>query len=292
MEKTFKTPDLFSENLPKGYATALHGPAWHFADMAELANAASDALSRPLWHTRVKDNSDRFSGCSIDEAFRLAREGWPEGAKIAEALRDRIALDRPQAPRTVRYDVAGALPNIPRAIAGNPAHMRRMAPADTRTRPILTLAIGIAAGANLKASAMLASAAAAAAVIDTLESAGFRCNVLAVWRTAQWGTTFGQEMAIQAKAPGDPASLATLSFALGHPAMLRRLCFLLLAGESSARTLTEGLGQPTAIKPNPDAGVYTLAPARETNTGDDATAAFDAMIASLRTQGCPGIPAA
>src|SRR5262245_11707545 len=68
---------------------------------------------------RTTDKRCEVTGVrSMAEALNMARAGWPEGASQAARVRDSINAAHPFGPRLVRWSVAGAYPDVARALSG------------------------------------------------------------------------------------------------------------------------------------------------------------------------------
>lgn len=284
------TPNLFGNTLPTREPSA-DNITWHFADVAEAARHAAKADRSTMWHDTAFTNSDNFSGGSMTLAHNLAAEGWEDGAKAARALSAQVEAERPIARALNRYSVAGATPSIPRALAGNPLNMRTIGPKESQRGPILSLSYNMAQSCAVKAKTLQHHASAAAAVVDMLEDRGHRCDVTTIWQSKAPGTRQTTTLAVQCKAAPDALNLAALTYGIGHAAFFRRIMFAIVGMERRASFLTGCLGYPVAMKPDPAEGKYVL-PGPEQTQAHTGLAAFDAMIASLRAQGCPGIPEA
>lgn len=294
---TYRTAPLFAGLLPTTWtahngATANRATASHFADVADMcalipdhrpAGTASEPWTNGQSETQSRDMAD---------AKAMARDGWPEGAERARLLRDGILASMPQAPRLVRYDVAGTVPDVRRALAGNPAAMRRTVPANTAARPVVTLVCPFNAPWKTPAADMEANAAAVAAVVDVLEDAGFRCEVIAMARAIMRTNKAGHETAVRLKGPGDALNLGALAFGLGHPSMLRRLTVALRALDPMVADAVAPSSYGTSVAPrrSEDAPAYVAPPAFGHSHTGTALAFFTAACSALRAQGCPGIP--
>lgn len=289
MTTTWRTAQLFSADLPDmPHDTALR---WHYADLADVTLPADppegtwcDSETRDCWN-----DDHHMRGASMANALRMARDGWPEGAETARKLHDGITASMPERRKLARYDVAGAFPNIPRALAGNPLCMVRSVRKATAQRPIVTLTCSIAVNWGFPPEAMIAHAAAVAAVVDFLEQDGFRCEVLMVARTGN--SKLCTEIAIKLKAAEQPLNLSVLAYGLGHPALWRRMIFGLLWLDKKAAPLGTRLGSATAVKALPEAGTFTIqAASKYGSESDNAAERFRAILGDLAQQGCPGIP--
>lgn len=284
MTHTYRTANLFGADLP-AMPVEVAGFSFHYADMADMPLSAT----RPAgaWDDTAWDNMNSFRGGTAENAVMLARQGWPEGAERARALHDGIQAAAPSRARLARYDVAGQLPNIPRALAGNPMNMRRMVRTETAQRPIVSLVCSICVNSNFPADGLIEHAAAVAGAVDFLEQAGFRCDVLVV---ARFKESIAGEVAVRLKAPEQPLNLSVLAYGLGHPSFLRRLIFGVIQSDRCMRTLGVGLGYATDIKPMPELGTFTIGAAHDAGSNVRAPARFRYILRQLAEQGCPGIP--
>jgi hypothetical protein len=84
-----------------------------------------------------------------------------------------------------RYDVAGELPDIGRFLAGDPAHMKRHGHPKGH-RPIISLAINVIANAMITAQQMANYGAALVTVVDQIENAGRRVDLVCAFAALQF----------------------------------------------------------------------------------------------------------
>ena len=283
MSDTFKTPALFAADLSPMPAGK---PAfrWHYPDIASMptwSRTPDGAWDNTAW------SSSRQRGATVSEGIQMARLGWPEGAQQAREMHAGMMAAVPTKRRLARFGIAGAVPSVPRALAGNPLHMRQLAMRETAQRPIISLVCNTCTPFDLSPEAMMAHAVAVAGVVDFLEESGFRCDVLSV---ARFQDTIACEIATRLKAPEQPLNLAVMAYGLGHPTFLRRLTFAILQSDRCARPLGSGLGWPDSSKPMPEHGTFTIGAAQRFGYHATAAQRFSAMLASLQAQGCPGIP--
>lgn len=158
-----------------------------------------------------------------DAAVNMARNGWIEGATRAQ---DALATFPAMSPQPdTRTDVYGFRPHVPRFCAGAPDSMIRHADvAEAGAGRVLTLIVGLDASAMTSAVHMANFGVAVAQYVNQLETDGTRVELIGAlvgemhskWRIVQ---TFTVKHADQ------PLDLAVVAFAIGHPAMLRRIGF-------------------------------------------------------------------
>jgi hypothetical protein len=168
------------------------------------------------------DFSAGFAG-----AVALARQGWPEGLARVDAIRAEVSqhvmreLCRPG----WAFDVAGAVPDVGRYLAGEPENM--LAPAEEPAPArVVRLVVNVAASCNVDAKVLFARGAAACALVDAFEATGCRVEVVAVVAVA--GHSNGKDCtadSVTLKLADQPADRDRLAFALCHPGFMRRLWF-------------------------------------------------------------------
>lgn len=180
-------------------------------------------------------------GASYDDALKLARDGWQEGAKrMATGLVRLPAID--SVPDYV-FDVAGYLPDVGRYCAGMPDNMLRYPDEEMGSKPVLTLAVNVCANWTTNADYMANFGLAVARYVDELEASGYRVELLAGTVTTD-GTRVVNVWTV--KRAADAMNLASVAFSIGHPAAFRRLGFALL--ERSAVPQMPGYGVAVDLK--------------------------------------------
>jgi len=195
-----------------------------FSSIGAVADHLESRRHRDWWRLDERDKEDHhFYGCTYATALHMARDGWSEGADRVAALRDKITATRPTSRRLAQYAVAGALPNVPRYVAGNPKHMLRPDNAQARNRPVLTLVNHMGGLAGVDRDCFVNKCAVVAALVDVIEDAGFSCNVIGVSQSQANGHLVG--VAVNVKEAGQHVDLPALAFGLGHVGMFRRLVF-------------------------------------------------------------------
>lgn len=212
---------------------------------------------KAAWHDSAWDDDNGFRGTkSMEEAIALAKEGWKEGRAKVSRLMGKILAANPIRIKPVRYGIAGAVPNVPRAIAGNPLNMRIPDKAKASKRPIITLINNTAAHCGHDSDEFLNRAAVVAALIDRLEGAGYACDVVS-FAAANSGYDFfgGGDLGdlqficgVKVKDSNQPVDIGRLAFGLGHPSFVRRLIFAEKGHDHYCRELGCGLGYPTEVE--------------------------------------------
>lgn len=246
-------------------------------------------------------NGEFYGTPTMEHALHLAMKGWTEGANLIEETRRKIQALRPKGPRMIKYGIAGAYPNVPRAVAGNILNMHQPAIDKARKRAVITLVADMSANCGVDKQMITNRAATVAALIDEIEGAGFSCEVIACGTSKDtWGSKdppkYTALTAVRIKESHQPMDVVRMAFPLGHAAMWRRLIFGDWQREPSARTgLGDCLGFTGAVPITPDMaerGIYVL-PSAGTNTKlfkDEKIAASEGiawLIQKLQEQGCP-----
>lgn len=213
-------------------------------------------------------------GASYEQALVLARDGWSAGA---QDLSNRLEAHMPPRDKadTWRYDVAGELPDVGRFLAGDPANMKRHGHPKGH-RPIISIAVNIRLQCNVKAHAMANYGAALVAIVDKLEHAGRRVELIATFATDQTRARVSAGWVV--KKAEDHLDLASVAFSLAHPAASRRIGFAMYEHSDVPKHWGYGtsltLREDDLIDPLP--GTYCLAGLNDStnrcHTLDDAIA--------------------
>lgn len=187
------------------------------ADQPKPANAVNDAG----WST--SDTS--WAGGTREQAFEMARMGWPEGRKnMVEAMaqaRTSITL----AP-AFTLDVGGAYPDPAAAAAGVPDCMVHFTPEESRHRPIVRIAVNIWASCAYKSREFTNYGAAVLSYIDAIESAGFRVELTMLCHClANSGPRAVYTASAIIKRAEEPLDIDKAAYCLTHSTMLRRIFF-------------------------------------------------------------------
>lgn len=208
------------------------------AIMFESWSAAVAEASRPHANERADDSResrrigrDEFSGVgSFDAARKLASEGWPEGrlrvtrfsASIGDRVRSRM--------RRTEYEAAeyGPIFDIGAFLADDPYMMLRPFETDalsTGRGAIVKVVASLGARADVTHAVYTMRGAAVVALVDALESTGRRVDLVGTYSATRSYGDGRLDVAVQLKRPDQMLNADVLSFALAHPASLRRIGF-------------------------------------------------------------------
>jgi hypothetical protein len=173
-------------------------------------------------------NAEFFGTETMAETLTRARDGWAEGAekckKLAEALFEEISR-KVEKPVPVQ-DVEGEEFDVGALLAGEPEHWTRWEnerSGSTSMGRLLTVVYNGSELGHVMADAMAAKGAVTVALIEALELAGFRVELVLSYGT--YSDRKILEQYIQVKKPSQPPDLSRLAVALADPSAFRRLCF-------------------------------------------------------------------
>lgn len=185
--------------------------------------------ARPRPIDPFRDNShagnsgNDFGGVKYDEAVEMAKHGWAEGrtavARLSADITHRIghAIKTPH----LEYAVVGDMPDVGAFIAGVPEHMLSLEDGPGAGR-IVKLVVAIGAPGSISAQEIRARGSVAVALVDALESAGIRCEIVAAKSTRmERGTSWRGYITL--KRPDEPLNIDRVAFALAHAGFFRRL---------------------------------------------------------------------
>lgn len=272
---------------------------WHcFKSPESMTEYLQSRTPDQFWCTAGsdRDNDPGFFGyTSLPQAFDMCRNGWSEGARRVEVLRDKITAASPQARRFTRWDVAGAYPNMGRCLAGNPLHMRQIDNTKSRRKPVLTLINHMGGLAEVDSDCFTNKCGVVAAIVDSIEAAGFSCQVIGLTQSSSLSGSLMVGTAVIVKEPGQHVDLGRMAFALGHVAMFRRFVFRVRSSDHDNKDLS-GMGYTTDFTESKE-GVFVL-PSMNKNADKfktetlAATQGLQYFISELQKQDCPAFPKA
>lgn len=250
------------------------------------------AWNKETW----SDHNPRFYGATMEEALKLSKDGWKEGAYRVEKLRGRILAASPIIKRPAEYGIVGVVPSIPRAVAGNPMNMRKMESTTSRKRPVLTLVTNMANNCYVSHEMISNHAAVVCALVDHIEAAGFATEVITAAPSKRGN--YRVLNLIKAKESTHPVDLKRMSFALGHVALFRRMVFADWFSEHNNQSgLGSSLGGAKTLNPEgfAEKNIFLIPPAEENTVAfatEDAAAkeGLTFLINSLKEQFCPAFP--
>lgn len=280
--------DLFPIN---GYHSTWESPEAFSRYIKSLDK--TQAWSQDAWDS----GSEGFYGATMAEALTMSEKGWAEGGDMLDRISKKINADHPVGPRLIKFGIAGAIPDVPRAVSGNILNMRDVDTGRAKKRPVLTLICNMCSNCGVNKDWITNRAATLAALIDKIEAAGFACEVISTAYTKGYtGDGFEAATSVIVKASNQPVDPPRLAFGAGHVAMFRRMMFADWEYEPLCRNgLGSGLGsaQNLPIKEGyKDKNIYVL-PATNSKFATEESSSKEGLpflIDTLRKQGCPAFP--
>ena len=183
-------------------------------------------------------NSNWQGGLSWDQAKVMALTGWQEGMREIEKYRAAVfplVASKVIRPRPVSA-VAGYNVEVGKYLANDPeCFVHRAFEEKPQQGRILKLVCSISVSAAIKPATIIQRGAMICALIDALEFAGHRVEVICndamsgshsenarkgLMKSNGW-----MEISVVVKKSDQPLEMTDLAFCLAHPAMLRRIMF-------------------------------------------------------------------
>lgn len=262
----------------------------------EVFSRHIESLDRSkAWDACGWDEGEKFYGTNnMREAIDLGINGWKEGADQVENVRNYIKTLYPTHYRAIKYGIAGSVPSVPRAVAGNIFNMRNDDLAKSKKRPIITLVSHMGALGYVKKESLTNRAAVVAALIDEIESKGFSCEVIAT-AVSTGASNFTTATSVVVKRSDQSVDICRLAFGLGHASVFRRFVFADRGTSAFCRgKLGYGMGSTAKIDREglAEIGAYVLPSCNECPSNFETpelagTKGLKFLVNELRKQGCP-----
>jgi hypothetical protein len=236
-------------------------------------------------------SSDFYGTKTFKDALDLVENGWKEGCDKIEEITKKVILKYPTRKKPIQYGIVGNVPDVARAVSGNPLNMKIIDNTKASRRSIVTLVSNTSASCIVNIDYFINRAAVLAALIDIIESKGYACEVIGYGATGGWkdGTVL---TAIRLKDSSNPLDINRIAFGVGHPAMFRRLMFADWCGDANNSFLGYGLGQIQSFDySNLKSSTYVFPDVENACFSSEEKAidkGIDLCINSLRKQGFKG----
>lgn len=164
-------------------------------------------------------------GAGLEGAYKLAEQGWPEGAdrvaRITERILGKINMAIGNQVAAVPSLDGGAWVDVSRYCAGEPEHFWRFEESE-RSKRIVEIGVSLSASAVIESSTICNRGAALLAAICAMEQRGFSVGIT-IYTGGREVVDCGCDTLI--KTPGQVLDVDRLAFCLIHPALLRRIWF-------------------------------------------------------------------
>jgi len=185
-----------------------------------------------------------FAGSdSYDTCLDLAITGWPEGLKnLTKELDGMKGITATGRYKDQAHDVAGYLPDVPRAIAGQPDCMFSFGEEIIRAKPVVKIMVNIGGSSRIDKSTFLRRGAAILSYIDQLEQNGQRVELSCYFQCEQ--ASKGVLMMLNLKQAGEPIDLDRMSMVFVHVGFFRRLGFRYIETCPWPKDFSSGYGTP------------------------------------------------
>ena len=216
----------------------------HFATLTEFQEEASRRDRQAWGNGSHEPKNDDWAGThTYEQAVNLSRYGWPEGrAKMFGELQNMKAIAKHGRLATWTHDVAGFLPDVPRAIVGMPDCMFNQGEDCHKVRPVLKIVANLGRHAGIESETINWHGAAILTWIDRLEACGYACEVTAVMFSRD-GSGNEAEILVDLKQAGEVLDLDRMAFCLVNPAFHRRFKFGVLENIPELKTHRGGYGR-------------------------------------------------
>ncbi len=199
-----------------------------FIEQALVVPSRQDSSSS----RQTREGKDPWHGTNtFEQAVEIARKGWPEGAakalelraEVESAVRDLINARS----SSYTFDLVGEYVDIGRHLSGEPECFgTEVTDGSSVSRPVVKIVANLAASGSISPRSLFVRGAAIVAAIDILEALGRRVEVWVAHGSAtRRGGGATHESHVLVKSADQPLDVDRLSFAVAHPACLRRLCF-------------------------------------------------------------------
>jgi len=219
--------------------------------------------------SRSTENTHWYGTKNYDEAYRLAKYGWPEGLEKLAKQVDIAATLSPNVPnKRKRYDVAGTTPSPSRAAAGEPFAMATRGK-DFKQKPVITLRTYFCFSSSTDVDSVTKWGAAICSYVNQLSRAGFSVQ-LDYYNEAKPSSGYDSSVSFQfpLKKAGEPLSLSNIAFWWMHPSSHRRVFFSALERLDVERSYESGYGYPRIVmQPKSDVFFVTIDDARDSIEG-------------------------
>jgi hypothetical protein len=212
-------------------------------------------------HTVSTEKTEWTRTENFDEAYHLAKFGWPEGLKLLqrEVLLADVALAENSAMgRRKLIGIEGHSPDIPRAVAGEVLNMVRRLKQKTDRQGVVKIRYDMGRLADVSPDTILRLGGALCSYINMLEAINYSVQLDACFETEPSHDYGGPNVSFQfpLKKAGTPLAMVDLVFWLAHPSALRRIKFAAMERLDIERYYSPGYGRSRRITEVPADTLY------------------------------------
>lgn len=208
-----------------------------YGDYPRMQNGKFDSLSKMVKHIEglpVKNGAwtdkrecDSWCSTSTDDALKLAKDGWPEGARVIAAKASQMVnrmVNRTASGlvHAIGYDVTGAAYDPGALLIGQPEAWGTIVPEESKRA--IRIVYNVSASAGVPETVIQNRGIAIASLVWLLNIEGYPVTV--DW--LEWSEHYetGESkvyVRLVDAGSGSQLDLDRLAFGLGHPSMFRRL---------------------------------------------------------------------
>lgn len=240
-----------------------------YGDFPRMQNGSFDSLTKMVQHVENlplrpgartdKAECDSWCSTSTEEAIKLAKDGWPEGATViaakASQMVDRL-VNRTASGlvHTIGYDVTGAAYDPGALLIGQPEAWGTIVPEESKRA--IRIVYNVSASAGVPESVIKNRGIALASLVWMLNVEGYPVTVDWMEWSEHYGTGDSKVYCrLVDAASGSQIDLDRLAFGLGHPAMFRRLGQAVVNGHRGEGSWW-GSHHPSQKSTHPDCDLY------------------------------------
>jgi hypothetical protein len=188
-----------------------------FDSPAELASISKHAINSGAYFT----NDESWTGETLADALKSTQEGSTKHVAAAEKLLEKITADLDLTRTEWQHDVAGAFPDVPAFLAGQPDCMVRRVQTISERAP-LRVWVDVSSSGNIDVETLTQRGIAALALVMQLIRQGRAVELMTF--TSLNGRT-GNQSAICCRMVTAPIDIASVSYCLTSSGFSRALCY-------------------------------------------------------------------
>ena len=194
---------------------------------------------------RLDQPSNWNGNITHDQAINLAEYGWPEGRAFLSSVDfdfDSHDFSFVEENETKILDVAGAVPDVPAFIAGDPCCMVDIVRSE-RPSKVIKMVVNIVTSWTVATSELKNFGGAVCSWIDHLESKGWSLELIVRFESIK--KDYRLRLDVTVKKAGEILDLDRVLFMIAHPASQRRLFFHVVEMNPESKYLTRTFGLAT-----------------------------------------------
>jgi len=202
----------------------------YFEDLSTFWKYAMEDSCARQKHSRSNDNLQWTGGLTWEQAKRMAQMGWADGMKEIEKYRAYILpviAEKVLRPLPTQ-SMVGYFVDVGRFLANEPeCFVSRAYEEKNYSGRVYKMVCSISFSSAISSETIIQRGAMVCALIDAIEYAGNRVEVIANQSTCKGGYKEQGwfEVSVTVKKSTQPLEMTDLAFCLAHPAMLRRMMF-------------------------------------------------------------------